>query len=273
MSLSLQLYQASLAAGAAVALGGLAAWRAPPGRAAQAARSGSGAALALVATAAWVARWVEAGHLPLFGTWEAALSLAACVAWAALWVDVRAGAQGAAVTLGAAVAAGLLLHGARYDSTPWALTISERSLWVDVHAAVAWAAFAALAANAGLGAAVLWKRDAGGAHRWLAPSLEWGFFLHTAMLLTGAAYRFLLLGRAWGFDPIETMGMVAWASYGTLLHMHFFAQWSGRRLAAWCLGLFLLLALTYRGIAHFPPASTYHLFDIDLRQHVVPGRG
>lgn len=272
MSLATQLYQVSLGAGAAVALGGLAAWRAAPTPAVRALRSGSGAALALVATAAWIARWVEAGHLPLFGTWEAALSLAAAVAWAALWVDLKSEAQGAAITTGAAVAAGLLLHGARFDATPWALTISERSWWVDVHACVAWGAFAALAANAGLAAAVLGKREARAAEQWLAPSLEWGFFLHTAMILTGAAYRFLLLGRAWGFDPIETMGVVAWAAYGTLLHLHFFAHWSGRRLAAWCLGLFLLLALTYRGIAHFPPASTYHLFDIDLRQHVVPGR-
>ena len=76
-------------------------------------------------------------------------------------------------------------------------------------------------------------------------------------------------GVAWSFDPIETLGIVAWLSYGTLLHLHFFAHWRDRRLAAWGLGLFGLLVLSYRGIVYFPSWSTYHIFDVGLREHLM----
>ena len=74
---------------------------------------------------------------------------------------------------------------------------------------------------------------------------------------------------AWTFDPIESLGFVAWMAYGTLLHMHLFAGWDGRRLARWSLGLFVLLVISYRGIVYFPSWATYHIFDMDLRLHIV----
>ncbi|NIP15989.1 MAG: hypothetical protein GWN02_07605, partial [Gemmatimonadetes bacterium] len=73
---------------------------------------------------------------------------------------------------------------------------------------------------------------------------------------------------AWSFDPIETLGFVAWMAYGTLLHLHLMAGWEGRRLASWCAALFVLLTVSYRAIVYFPPSSTYHIFDMDLRIHV-----
>ena len=75
-----------------------------------------------------------------------------------------------------------------------------------------------------------------GGGRWLACSLYWGFVLHTAMIAPGSVYRFMLFGRAWSFDPVETPALVAWAGYGTLLRLHLFVGWEGRRLASWCPG-------------------------------------
>ncbi len=89
------------------------------------------------------------------------------------------------------------------------------------------------------------------------------------MLVSGSVYKFLLFGKAWSFDPIETLGFAAWVAYGTLLHMHYFAGWRGRRLARWCLTVFILLLVSYRGIVWFPAWSTYHIFDMDLRIHVT----
>ena len=57
-------------------------------------------------------------------------------------------------------------------------------------------------------------------------------------------------------------------AYGTLLHMVLFAGWEGRRLAAWCVGLFFVLVVSYRGIVYFPAWATYHIFDMDLRIHL-----
>jgi hypothetical protein len=50
---------------------------------------------------------------------------------------------------------------------------------------------------------------------------------------------------------------------------HLLAQWRGRRLAAWSLGLFVLLVVSYRLVVYFPSWSTYHIFDINLREHLM----
>ena len=88
------------------------------------------------------------------------------------------------------------------------------------------------------------------------------------MMASGSFYKFLLFGKAWSFDPIETMGFIAWVAYGTLLHMNLFAGWKGRQLAKWCLFLFVLLVVSYRGIVYFPSWASYHILDMDLRLHL-----
>lgn len=237
-------------------------------RAARPVRLGApiGFACLLLALAVWTARWIEAGHLPLFGTYESALSLAlAVLAGTAL---VRGAAWLWPVSCG--LAAALLFHGAGYDARAFPLTISERSWIVEFHAVVSWAAFGALAVNAAAAAAWLLSargRDAfpsGLVHR----SLSVGFLLHTVMLASGSLYKFQLFGSAWSSDPVETLGLVAWFGYGALLHMDLMAGWETDRLARWGLGVFVLLIVSYRGIVYFPAASTYHIFDIDLRMHL-----
>jgi len=283
---------------------GLAAWHNPASTGLQRAAIACGQACLLLSVGAWAARWRAAGHLPLFGTYESSLSLAVAVMLAALVAQRRVGGSGL-WPVACGVAAALVAHGSLYDPTIYALTISERSWVVDIHAIVAWAAFGALTANAALALWILVGPYAGeaaglragrgrrGAHppvdvhtdeaagpragrgggdprpRWLAFTLSLGFLLHTAMLVSGSFYKFLLFGKAWTFDPIETLGFVAWVAYGALLHMHLFAGWEGRRLAVWCLSLFLLLVVSYRGIVYFPAWSTYHIFDMDLRLHVT----
>jgi ABC-type transport system involved in cytochrome c biogenesis permease subunit len=270
---------------------GLAAWRKPGSTGLQRVALACGQACLLLSVAAWAARWRAAGHLPLFGTYESSLSLAAAVMLAALVGQRRVGGVGL-WPVACGVAAALVAHGALYDPTIYALTISERSWVVDIHAIVAWAAFGALTANAALALWILVATqgspptadastdEAAGLRagrisgsdprpRWLAFTLSLGFFLHTAMLVSGSFYKFLLFGKAWSFDPIETLGFVAWVAYGTILHLHLFAGWEGRRLAVWCLSLFLLLVVSYRGIVYFPAWSTYHIFDMDLRIHVT----
>ncbi len=222
----------------------------------------------LLALGCWIARWLAAGHLPLFGTFESALSLVVAVYLAAAVARSRAGGQELVWVPASALCALLLAHGLGYSREIFALTISERSWVVDLHAIFAWAAFGVLALNAGL-ALLRLRRDPSLPDRWLSFSLSLGFVLHTAMLASGSFYKFLLFGRAWSFDPIETLGFVAWVAYGTLLHLHLFAGWEGRRLAAWSLGLFVLLVVSYRGIVYFPAWSSYHILDMDLRMHLM----
>lgn len=257
---AVRLYDVLLGVCAVGAVLGFLAWRAP--RLKRLARVWSWFAFVL-ACLAWVLRWVEAGHWPIFGVWESALSLALAVLAAGALLR-RGGSLPAAVA--SLVAAGVLVHSRGYETAVYALTISERSLVVDLHAAVAWAAFGCLTANAGWAVAALLRREV---ERPLVLTLQWGFFLHTAMLVTGSLYKFMLFGQAWSFDPIETLGLFTWLAYGTLLHLQQLAGWGGRRLAGWCVALFAVLVVSYRAIVYFPSWSTYHIFDIGLRLHLT----
>ena len=261
------LYLAAVVACTVASLVGFAAWFWKGSPALQRWGAWLGIASLIVTFWTWTQRWYVAGHLPIFGTHESALSLAVAVLASSLIIRRK---ELWPVTT--AVAALLLVHGRGFMSTPLPLTISERSWVVDVHAVVAWAAFGCLAVNAALALSKLVGRPkhSEATNRLLSFTLSAGFALHTGMLASGSIYKFLLFGQTWSFDPIETLGFVAWIAYGTLLHLHLMAGWDGARLAKWCLPLFLLLAVSYRSIVYFPAWSTYHIFDLDLRLHINP---
>ena len=260
------LYRAAALSAVGAAVLGAAAWARPAAAIARAAWGLGAALVAAVTAAAWGLRLAEVGHLPLFGTYESALSVALAVSLASLAWERRAGFRAGVAPLGALVVALLLAQGLRFDPTPFALTISERSWVVDVHAIVAWAAFGLLAANAAAAVRVLSPGGEAQAPA-LLRTLEVGFVLHSAMLASGSIYKFLLFGSAWSFDPVETLGLAAWAGYATLLHLQLLAAWTPRRLAAWCLLAFAVLAVSYRCLVYFPGWATYHVFDVSLRLH------
>lgn len=246
----------------AAALAGLLALRSP--RLARAARPLSLASF-VVTLAVWIARWVQAGHFPLFGTYENALSVALALTLVGVVVDQRRALSTSPAML--LVAALILAQGLQYDAMPYGLTISERSLVVDVHAVLAWLAFAVLAGAFAVALRVAFAREATVLDAPMERLLAIGFVLHTAMIVTGSFYKFLLFGKVWSWDPIETMALIAWLAYGTLLHMSLLAGWSGRRFARWTIGTFVVLVLSYRTIIYFPPMATYHVFDIGLKLH------
>ncbi len=235
---------------------------------------------------AWGLRASIAGHMPLFGMYESALSLAlATVVVAACW-EMRHRGRTIITPLAVLVGAALLSHGRTFDPTAYALTISERSWVVDVHAVIAWLAFGVLALSNFLALRIVLGRTDGDdsarkAHRLatgaaelhelerpLVRSLQLGFLMLTGMIASGSVYKFLLFGTPWSFDPVESMALVVWMAYATLLHLHLFVGWRGKRLAGWTLGLFALLVISYRALVYFPAWSTYHIFDMDRRIHV-----
>lgn len=256
------------------AMAGVASWLWPQARAARYVSATAGWLSLAVALVAWLLRWLEAGHLPLFGTFESGLSLALAILLSAAVFWLREALRPAAWPASCFVAGIVVAHALPYDTTAYALTISERSWVVEVHAVLAWAAFAVLASQLGF---ALHRLIAGGDNeavdRRLAFTLRLAFLLHTAMLASGSLYKFLLFGSAWSFEPIETLGLVAWMAYGTLLHMHLLGGWQGRRLASWSVALFAILLISYRGIVYFPAWSTYHIFDVDLRIHLMGDAG
>lgn len=267
MSTGALLYRAALVVSVAAATAGFGAWARPSTRGARLAWGIGAAALTVATAAAWTSRLIEAGHLPLFGTYEGAASMAFAVAIAALAWELRSGFSSGVAAFGALVAAGLLAQGLRHDPAIYPLTVSGRSLVVGAHAILAWGAFGVLAVNAALSLHLLLRPAAEEtlAGRGLVRTLKLGFLLHSAMLASGSLYEFMLLGNAWSFDPIETLGLLAWLSYAALIHLRLLGGWEARRLAGWSLFVFLLLVLSYRAIVYFPPSSTFHLFDVGLR--------
>lgn len=269
MSAASALYVATAGAGVALGVVGLMGWARPAAGWSRLLGLAAGPGLCALTAIAWGFRAWEAGHLPLFGTYESALSLALAVVAAGVVLDLWTHQRPGLAPVFALVAAALLVHGYRFDATPYALTISERSLAVDLHAVVSWVAFGALTANAALSVRALVVAPGAGGEQLLTRSLELGFFLHTAMLVSGSFYKFLLFGKAWSFDPIETLGMLTWVAYGTLLHLALLGGWRGKRLAQWSLFVFVWLIISYRLIVYFPAWASYHIFDLNLRLHLV----
>jgi ABC-type transport system involved in cytochrome c biogenesis permease subunit len=220
---------------------------------------------------AWGLRASVAGHMPLFGMYESALSLAlATVVVTAYW-EMRHKGRTVITPLAVLIGAALLSHGESFDPTTYPLTISEKSWVLDVHAVIAWLAFGVLALSNFLALRiVLGRTDGDDLERPLVRSLQLGFLLLTGMIASGSVYKFLLFGKPWSFDPVESMALVVWMAYATLLHLHLFVGWKGKKLAGWTLGLFALLVISYRALVYFPAWSTYHIFDIDRRIHAGP---
>ncbi|MCD4751314.1 MAG: cytochrome c biogenesis protein [Thermoanaerobaculales bacterium] len=219
----------------------------------------------------WGLRASIAGHMPLFGMYESALSLALATVIVAVCWEVLHQGRTIITPLAVLIGAALLSHGKTFDPTPFALTISERSWVVDVHAVIAWLAFGVLALSNFLALRiVLGRTDGDDLEPHLVSSLRVGFLLLTGMIASGSVYKFMLFGSPWSFDPVESMALVVWMAYATLLHLHLFVGWRGKRLARWTLGLFVLLVISYRCLVYFPAWSTYHIFDMDRRIHVGP---
>lgn len=227
--------------------------------------------MTVFATVAWSYRWYVSGHIPLFGTYESGLSLTTAVLGVALAWEIKTGGRVSVLPMASLIAGGILLHACRFDATIYPLTISEQSLVVDFHAFCAWIAMGFWSASAALSVRLCLGGDDAEKKigRWFGWSIQTGFLAHSAMMASGALYRFLLFGSAWSFDPMETMGLTVWLGYGTLLHLRLLGRWPDRRIAAWNLFLFVLLLLSYRLIVYFPAWSSYHILDLNLRIHVT----
>lgn len=210
------------------------------------------------------ARWVTAGHMPMFGTFENTLTASACLMATAVWTSWRRRTLGAwAWAVPWALA--LLLYGTQFRREAVPLTISERSLWLDAHVVFAWLAFcslllaSSLAVPRILGRSV-WGLDADSADERIAGALNVGFLSLTAMILVGAWYLYVLFAEFWRWDIVGTLSLAAWLAYGMVIHARLFYRLGGRGLAAAILAVLPLLILSLWVWSVFP--GTYHHFEI-----------
>lgn len=222
---------------------------------------------AAVGVTGLVARTLVAGHLPIFGTFENAWTCAvALVLFSAVAPRFLGGARDMWrwMTPWSLIA---LIYGAQFRSDPVALTISEQSLWVDVHVLFAWLAFSALLCAASMSLIKVVGPNHPGtdieeSQRIHDRLLLGGYVAFTAMLVTGAFYLWVLFATLWRWEIVGVLSLLVWLLYGILIHGRLFYRWHGRGYHAGVLAILPVLLLAFWVWSLYP--GTYHFFDIPL---------
>ncbi len=223
---------------------------------------------------AW--RWQAIGHPPVMGSFEYSMACAWFLIVGTLllrrvreWRSLPVGVLPTSVIV--------IVWGVFFKTDRMALTISERSLWVELHALVAWIAF--FAATAAVWACVLsvvraWEDKRGRALPMAAalPSRKWAdemvmqavtysFVGVSAVLATGAWYSWLLFGETWRWDMVEVLGLITWIVLGLAMHARIFYGWRGLRLAILYSAAYLGMVSMYWLLA-LVPFMSYHYFEL-----------
>ncbi|MDZ4180768.1 MAG: cytochrome c biogenesis protein CcsA [Coriobacteriia bacterium] len=239
-----------------------------PSRYSGAVRVGRMAAVALTVfgMSGLLTRMGVAGHLPLFGTFENTYTASVALALLGAWhVLRRPDDMRDTWRLMAPWSAVLLVYGSFFRAEPIPLTISEQSLWVDVHVLFAWFAFAGFIHATSLSAVRLTGLRISGIgmariDTLLLQRLGVGFFALSVMMAVGSWYLFILFGTFWRWEIVGTLTLVAWIAYSLILHAILFRGWSGSKLdvAVVCAAPVTIAAFWIWSAL----PMTYHFFDI-----------
>lgn len=199
-------------------------------------------------------RWTRSGHPPVFGTFEMDLAETLCLLLLGLALTRDAG--GLSLRVPAIVGSLTLLHTflLRTGITP--LTISERSLWIDLHAILAWLAW-------GLYLHAVF-------HAFGGPALEgrglrllgWGFLAQSAMGFVGVYYGTLLFATPWSWDPVQTLGLLSWILFGVALHFRLFFGVTLHRQRHFLLLVVLVYVVSGKLIMFLRPGQSFHVFEL-----------
>lgn len=231
-------------------------------------------------TATIILRWAAVGHPPVFGSFENAV--------AGAWFVVLFGLIAAARTtwlrdiglFTTPMAVAIIAFGLTFDKNRFPLTISERSLWVDIHAVFAWLSYTSytLALIIAFFILVKHRRDQGLlASRlpevalmddWLLKYVIYGFVTQAFTIASGAYYEFIVFGRWWRWDPVESIALASWLLFALFIHLKRSFGWTGSRLAWLVVVSMILVVIAYWLMVYWPPGATFHVFDIRTREHV-----
>ncbi|MCL4079186.1 cytochrome c biogenesis protein [Coriobacteriia bacterium Es71-Z0120] len=224
--------------------------------------------LALQAASA-IARWTVTGHPPVFGTFEntIAASWAVALTTAVLVARMKERAHPLLVRLMLGWVVAILAYGQAFDKTPYPLTISERSLFIDIHVLFAWTAFSMLVLAGTAGFVRLAERNAERSAELdslIVRGVGLGFAAFSAMMMVGSVYSYVLFADWYRWEIVGTTAFAAWLGYALTAHAYAMFGWRGRRIA-WCVLALLPLVLAVFWSWSIM-SNTYHHFDIpDIR--------
>ncbi|MDH5720988.1 MAG: cytochrome c biogenesis protein CcsA [Spirochaetia bacterium] len=226
-------------------------------------------------------RWAHIGHPPVFGTYEAALQgswfLALYVAFSRYSAHKYFSLM---IKTALPMTIIILLYGmVFFDTGRKPLTLSEQSIWVDLHALFAWLAYAPFTLAFCLSGAYLWRQRKNNkiteneeplvAHEIIDELsfkyINLGFISHTVMFMLGSYYSSILFGSWWQWDPAESTSLITWLSVALYIHLRLFYNWREKKAAKLYMVIFFTIIFSYWGLVHLPEGITYHVFDLEIK--------
>lgn len=150
-----------------------------------------------------------------------------------------------------------------------------RTYWMHAHVLGIFAGYGAFAAAAAMAIAYLIhgltpiQRIRFGLAPFAATALQplerlmhhailFGFISFSMATALGALWAFHAWGRFWAWEIKETWAFAVWLAYATLLWLRHIHGWSGKRMAWWAIGAFVLALLCLLA-AHLLGAATYSM--------------
>lgn len=219
-----------------------------------------------VATAGLIHRTVVSGHLPLFGTFENTYAATGFLLVLSAAVAQKKWIGRDAWRLLVPWAIVFLLWGIRYRTLPTPLTISEQSIWVDIHVLFAWLAHSVLLWGSTLAVVRLVGRSRGprpeAEDQLLFMLLSVGYVFLTVMINLGAWYLFVLFATFWRWEIVGVSAAAVWLGYSLLIHGRLLHGVKGAALDRYTVLMLVPLLFMFWVWSMFP--DTYHFFDIPL---------
>jgi ABC-type transport system involved in cytochrome c biogenesis permease subunit len=218
----------------------------------------------LIQTYVLINRWLSIGHPPLFGTFEntqAGAWVLVSFTLILMYVYPRLKFLGTAAYIWAV---SLMAFGMIFNRNQIPLTISEQSIWVDLHVIFAWLAFGSFFVAWTIAFKFL-RSQPGNGDGWIKDQmlkfLLFGYANYTVMVLLGSVYEFFLFGKWWQWDIVETISLITWLYYGIVIHTRLFHP-QKLKLASWLVIFGPLGILSSYFLLVLLPGKTFHVFDL-----------
>ncbi|MCK5690211.1 hypothetical protein KAI87_13125 [Myxococcota bacterium] len=200
-------------------------------------------------------RGITAGRLPIMGVFEMNLAEVMSITALAFWYDQREDKK--LLWRVAPVSFLLLLHALSTDATLVPFTISEQSIWVDLHSLSAWITWAFLAN------ALVLSFDANESK--LALRLfGWTFFWMTLCGALGSYYGSILFATAWEWDLVQVLGILSWILAAWTLHWSLFFKTPIYRIRGLVMTTFLVWVLASKILIYLPMGQSFHVFELGI---------
>lgn len=213
----------------------------------------------------FILRWDFSGHFPIMGTYETTLSGTMVTSAFIILFSRRYPEVMSIFIAGLVLVIFLMIYALLFPTHYIPLTISEQGAWVKIHGVFAWLSFGSYVIASGGAAGILLPGEE--TNKKLLDEIIFyafcsGFFFQTLMMATGSYYSFILFGKWWRWDPIESISLVCWLLSALVIHTRLFYNWREKRFAVLVCVAFIFIIFFYKVFPFLPKSATFHNFDI-----------